>query len=197
MSYQVVSYELDNSQRIIRVGHEFEAFLQQNQGRSSSQDLLGSSLWSAVSGRLVQRALRHLLELSDEAPLEVFMRCDSPAQLRLWKLRIESTGTGHHLTFSELQRQIRPRSAPRTPRKPRLPLCFCSWCNRGGQAGDLPRELDFYEMEYLMGQMVVAPSAVQHLLCEECEKLLEAPPEGAVTHMVAPFTSRQSPQGLE
>ncbi len=130
-----ISYLIDEEDRLVWAGAEWEEFANRNGGANlAPEKIVGRLLWEFVSDETTRELYRKVLEHARQgATTNMFLRCDGPAQRRLIEMIISRRPGGKvEFTTALLSTKARPEqrffdsSTPRTADS----LCVCSWCNQ-------------------------------------------------------------------
>ena len=165
-----LSYCLDASDRVVSVSDTYDQFGSATNGKVEDSQVIGLSIWSFVQGLALQQALKRFLDRSRTRPGWLPYRCDSPVELRLWKIEAGLDGAALRVTFTQLASRERP-PAKKALKGLARPIQLCSWCNGVLEGGRL-RWLPLEQAEQLAGMMLFSPSTVSHILCPLCQCLL-------------------------
>jgi len=131
----VISYRIDEADRLIAVGGGWDQFASENDGAGAQPEaVLGRSLWDFVTGPTLRELYRRLMkEVRSGRPVRFRCRCDAPAQRRVFLISIDPLPSGQ-VEYTTLLTAIERREAvtwldAQQPRSSDL-VCVCSWCGR-------------------------------------------------------------------
>ncbi len=178
MTADLLSYAIDENDRLIRVDRGFYDFAEEN-GWAEAGASLGRSLWDYVAGREPKKLQRILLRrVRDEVrDVELPFRCDGPGVRREMNIRIAARPGGRVVLFSARLRSEQPREIPQAILDPAAPrgedaVRMCGWCDRFEVEGEwleveeAARRLDLFNRARL--------PAIGHDICPDCNELLLA-----------------------
>jgi hypothetical protein len=168
-----VEYVLDEEDRIVSVGGDWDEFARANGGEHLiGQALLGSSFWDHVSGESLSQLLGLVFRRVRQKgkPITVPSRCDSPQFIRHLEIRVRQC-SDHRLEIQSCISSEVPRGNWRSSARSRMLLQMCSWCNRFHIEGqwleieDAIRRLKLADAEFV-------PRS-SHGICPDCADLLK------------------------
>ena len=178
-----VTYRIDEEGRVLAVGQAWDEFARTNQARElTAREVLGRSIWDAMSDPTTQTLYRRLVERVHEGapPVRFTFRCDAPGRRRLLQMTITAGPDGttdfETLPITFVERPPVALLDPAAPRSSDL-LRMCSWCKR------IPLGDDWVEVEEAIQRSGIfqapIPPAITHGICPRCETkvfgLIEAP----------------------
>ncbi len=175
-------YLLDDQERIVEVGGDFDQFARDNQGPANlAQEVVGHSLWAFVQGRELRHLLRLLLQQAEAGLVRVPLRCDAPHEFRLIEMEIIAKPPHRLVRFQSLLNQTNNLDLATTesPGDDR-PVTLCSWCNNVEVTNGSTHWLPVDQAARALGLLVSQPQAITHGLCPACSEALAQPedPEG-------------------
>jgi len=130
----VITYRIDNNDRITYIGGVWDSFAQENGGKNATvNNILGRSLWDFLEGEDVKRVYRLIVdEIRNKGKLKFSFRCDSPEFQRFYDLHCTKLANGE-IEFASIPAGITARQTevtdPHDPITDAL-LVACSWCKR-------------------------------------------------------------------
>ena len=85
---------------MVSVSDTYDQFGSATNGKVEDSQVIGLSIWSFVQGLALQQALKRFLDRSRTRPGWLPYRCDSPVELRLWKIEAGLDGAALRVTFT-------------------------------------------------------------------------------------------------
>ena len=136
MAKPVLTYAIDDEDRIVKVDEGFNRFAKEN-GWEEPGFSLGRSLWDFVAGEDVKKLQRMLLRRlrTEVRSVELPFRCDGPDVRREMNLRIVAHSSGRAVLFAAFMQSEEARETShevfeqRVRRGPDM-MIMCSWCDR-------------------------------------------------------------------
>jgi hypothetical protein len=166
-------YLLDEHDRIVEVGGDFDRFASENDGpHCQASQVVGQSLWSFIQGAEVRHLLRLLLQQAEVGSVRVPLRCDSPHELRLLEMEIVAQPPHRLVRFQPVLTQ--PNDPYNAPEPARL-VTLCSWCNNVEVANGITHWLPVDQAAQALGLLVRQPQGITHGLCPACSAALAQP----------------------
>ncbi len=171
-SLSVITYEIDQDDRITSVSPEWIPFAQENDAPELLPDaVVGRLLWSYVAGAEVQHIYDVLFSKvrKDDRPLTFPFRCDGPQVRRFMQMTLRPAKGGALELRSALLRE-EPRgpialldaASPRSEQS----LKMCAWCK------SMPFGEDWVEVEEAIrrSDLFADPKLPQitHVICPTC-----------------------------
>jgi len=161
-------YVLDDDDRILEVGGDWDAFARANDGLSLCDgSVIGSRLWDHVHGPELQDLLGKVLwraRWSDQ-PIHVNLRCDSPDCVRHLELTLDGTEPNRLVVRSRVAREV-ARSSWKSGLYPQPLMQTCSWCNRYHVRGTWMEIEEALQMLDVADNDSIPPTT--HGICPEC-----------------------------
>lgn len=160
-------HRIDADNRIVYISPAWREFAQRNGAPDLPARVLGTSLWSHLSGSAVRDASKALVEKvrSSGEPLKLPFRCDAPDSRRFLEMEMTPVGKGE---IEIRSRTIRLEERPRVP----VPLeaegdsllSVCAWCKRFRCEGG------WCEIEKALQTLNIFTEElrVSHGICEDC-----------------------------
>ncbi|MBS2037047.1 hypothetical protein JST97_18815 [bacterium] len=162
-----LSYHLNESDVIVAVDDDYLRYAEANGGLQEPEAVIGQPIWGFIEGTVLPACLRAFFRRCWSQPGYLPYRCDSPDELRLWKVDAQSVQGLLQVSFEEIERRERPPLPVHGKNALQHPVHFCSWCNGVVEAG-ATRWLYREEAEALACRLLVNPTSVQHTLCKPC-----------------------------
>lgn len=110
-----VTYAIDENDCIVDVGHDWDAFAEENEGaeRLKHESVVGESLWRYVRGTTLVELYKAIFAQVRRtgAAVDFHFRCDSPAFQRRMQMRVEPLDNGL-IGFRSDTLSVRAREAP-------------------------------------------------------------------------------------
>lgn len=176
MSAPVLSYAIDEDDRLVEVDDGYYRFAEQN-GWAEADASLGRSLWMFVAGEEMRRVQRILLRRlrQEMRGVELPFRCDGPDLRREMTIRIAPRRSGrvvfHARPLAETPREPQPLLDPQAKRGEGL-LTMCGWCDRFLVDGEwVEVEVAAERLELFRRSKLPATS---HGICSACSTQLLA-----------------------
>ena len=172
-------YRIDAVDVITDVDDSWVEFAQRNEAESLTRTaVVGSSLWSHVSGDEVRHVYERLFEhVRSGREITVPFRCDSPALRRFLEMQMIPLKDGGIALECRLLRE-EPRTSrattllePGGPRGEEL-LVMCSWCKKI-ESLDSWLELDRAVEAMDLLSRPLLPN-ISHSICPSCKEALDA-----------------------
>ena len=176
-----LSYQIDRHDRLVVLSESWREFALANDGAAVLPErVLGRRLWDFVQDRHLGQLYRHLVARVRSGPAVEFpYRCDSPAQRRLFLMRV-APAEKDRIEFRSVLQSAEDREwinlldarARRGPGVVRL----CSWCLRVALGPE-----EWVELEEAVTQLrlleVDRPPDLTHGICPRClEKMVRLLP---------------------
>jgi hypothetical protein len=179
---ELIEYELDAEDRILRVAGGWDAFARANDGQAlTGTAVLGRSFWAYISGFEVQAILKQLFARvrASGRKWSFPFRCDAPGFRRFLIMELEPAAGGNLSITTRLvkeeEREPLPLLDPKS-RRSRERLRMCSWCNRFA----IP-EWVFAEEVVVGLDLFSEPTfpVITHGICPACESRFAESLDGA------------------
>jgi hypothetical protein len=179
MAVTMLSYAIDDQDRLIKVDEGFYRFAEEN-GWDAAGTSLGRSLWDFVAGDEVRRVQRLLLRrIRDQIhEVELPFRCDGPEVTREMDIRIVADSSGRVVMFSPRLRAEEEREEPQPLLDPAAVrteddfLPMCAWCDRFLVDGEWV-EVEEAAKRLELFRRSEMPT-LEHGICPACDKTLLA-----------------------
>jgi hypothetical protein len=178
VSSPVLTYAIDEEDRLVKVDDGFYRFAEEN-GWDGVGASLGRSLWDFVAGEELTKLQRMLLRRlrSEVRSVELPFRCDSPDVRREMNIRIVAHSSGRAVLFAAFMRSEEERESPQPILDPNSPrgeetLKMCGWCDRfllDGKWVEIEIAADRLEL-FRRSEL----PAISHDICPDCSELLLA-----------------------
>lgn len=169
---ELIEYELDGEDRILRVAGGWDAFARANDGQTlAGTAVLGHSFWAYISGFEIQAILKQLFVRvrASGRKWSFPFRCDAPGFRRFLIMELEPGADGHLSITNRLVKEEEREPVPlldRRSQRSREQLRMCSWCNRFAMAGWVFAEEVVVGLDLFSEPMV---PAITHGICPACE----------------------------
>jgi hypothetical protein len=177
MSTPVLTYAIDDEDRLVKVDDGYYRFAEEN-GWDEVGASLGRSLWDFVAGEELKKLQRMLLRRlrSEVRSVELPFRCDAPGIRREMNIRIVAHTSGRAVLFavymkSEEERDSQPMLDPSAPRGEDT-LTMCGWCDRF-LVDDGWVEIEVAAERLGLFQHTALPT-ITHDICSDCSQILLA-----------------------
>lgn len=161
-----VRYRIDEGDRIVATGGDWDAFAAENGG---VPPVVGRPLWDFVAGEDVGAVWQLLLRRARTSgrPVIFTYRCDGPGQLRVLRMRLVADERGGVEFDSTLVEEM-PASVLSGVWRTGAPatLTVCGWCGRAR------RDDRWVEPDAVLALESVAPPLLSHGICADCSHLL-------------------------
>lgn len=180
LSVDLVTYQIDDRDRIDEVSGSWPEFATANGGAPLATSVLGRSLWKFVSDETTRQVYRDLIaRVRAGRTVSFSYRCDSPALRRFMRMTM-SPGSNAAVIFNS----VIVRTEPREPQLLTAPsigaddlLRICGWCKR------VAIDDTWVEIEVAvdrLGIMDEQPAAgITHGMCPECVTRVAAEADAA------------------
>jgi hypothetical protein len=171
-------YELDQEDRVVAVGGEWDPFALQNGApHAVSARVVGQPLWSFVNGIETMHLLQRLIAgvRASGAPVEVPFRCDAPTIERHMHFHAAPADGGRVRITTRLLSEVPVDSPPAFSSAPPAEgamVTMCSWCNHVRMADGtwLPLAEAAARLGLFSGARM---PAITHGLCHGCMAIMQ------------------------
>lgn len=167
-----VSYGIDEQDRIVTVGDEWDRFAQENEAHGLiGSSVLNRSLWSFISDETTRHLFKTIVKRCRHGrTIRLAYRCDSPAVRRYMEMTVEPGEKPNWVLFRCRTMREEPRSLPRAPAagisSRAAMIRMCGWCNRVEVSGNW-MEVEQAALELNLFDEPTLPM-ITHGICREC-----------------------------